>query len=147
MPSYSANSLSKLRTCDDRIQKVFMIVISLIDNKIIFGSRTTNEQKMLFTQGRTKLDGVTKKSEHQADPPEKSRAIDVAPYPVKWPDETGIGADERAHRVKRFHVLAGLVIGIAYQMDIDLRWGGDWDGDWTYNDQKFHDLGHFELMD
>ena len=30
-------------------------------------------------------------------------------------------------------------------MDINLRWGGDWDQDTEVKDNRFDDLGHFEL--
>jgi peptidoglycan L-alanyl-D-glutamate endopeptidase CwlK len=45
----------------------------------------------------------------------------------------------------RFYVLAGYVLGIAQAQSVALRWGGDWNGNWDYRDQRFHDLGHFEL--
>ena len=66
--------------------------------------------------------------------------VDIAPYPIDWED------------TKRFALLAGIVIGIDSQLKqnklitYDIRWGGDWDGDNDLNDQKFNDLGHFELV-
>jgi peptidoglycan L-alanyl-D-glutamate endopeptidase CwlK len=45
----------------------------------------------------------------------------------------------------RFYVLAGYVLGIATRLGVPLRWGGDWNGNWSYRDQRFHDLGHLEL--
>jgi peptidoglycan LD-endopeptidase CwlK len=32
-------------------------------------------------------------------------------------------------------------------MGIEIRWGGDWDGDGDLSDHKFNDLPHFELID
>ena len=60
-------------------------------------------------------------------------ALDAAPCPIDWED------------AKRFYLFAGFVLGIARQLGIKLRWGGDWDGDFTWRDQKFHDLVHFEI--
>ena len=39
----------------------------------------------------------------------------------------------------------GLVTGLAKQKGIPLRWGGDWDGDNNFKDNRFDDLVHFEL--
>lgn len=84
----------------------------------------------------------TLNSLHRIDEPpniivgrEKSHAIDLAPWPIDWDD------------VKRFHVLAGYLLGTADQLGTPLVWGGDWDRDWVYTDQQFHDLGHFQLLD
>lgn len=71
-------------------------------------------------------------SKHLALP---SRAVDVAPYPINWGDK------------KRFYHFAGYVQGLAAQLGISLRWGGDWDGDNDLNDQTFFDLVHFELKE
>ncbi len=61
-------------------------------------------------------------------------AVDIAPYPIDWKDH------------KRFYYLAGIVKGVASQMGIKVRWGGDWDSDNDLNDQSFMDLGHFEIV-
>ena len=34
---------------------------------------------------------------------------------------------------------------VAQDLDIPIRWGGDWDSDNNLNDQNFMDLVHFEL--
>lgn len=142
MPALGAESESMLVTCHPNVQRVMRIVITLIDYKVIFGHRSVEVQKGLFEAGRSKLDGVNKKSQHNFDP---SRAIDIAPYPVQWPDQEGITEKEEAHRVKRFHMLAGIVLGVGHAIEIPLIWGGDWDHDFKYNDQSFHDLGHFQM--
>jgi peptidoglycan L-alanyl-D-glutamate endopeptidase CwlK len=60
-------------------------------------------------------------------------AVDVAPYPIDWSD------------LKRFYNFVGFVRGVASQMNIPIRVGADWDGDFHWKDQKFHDLPHFEI--
>lgn len=142
MPVLGRESESMLVTCHPNIIRVMRSVILLIDYKVIFGHRGVEIQQQLFAAGRSTLDGITKKSEHNFDP---SRAIDIAPWPVLWPDEENISDEKRAHRVKRFHMLAGIVLGVGHALDVPLIWGGDWDHDFTYNDQTFHDLGHFQL--
>jgi len=136
MPKFSNESLDLLEKVDPKLQEVFHEVIKHMDCKILSGRRTLEEQKQLLANGKTQ----TLKSKHL-----EGRAVDVAPYPVLWPDEKGILVAEAEHRWKRFHVFAGFVLGIAKAKGIDLVWGGDWDGDWVYNDQKFHDLPHFQL--
>ena len=37
------------------------------------------------------------------------------------------------------------MLGTARGLFIPLRWGGDWDMDHNFKDQKFDDLCHFEL--
>jgi len=32
-------------------------------------------------------------------------------------------------------------------MGVDLRWGGDWDGDTEVRDNGFDDLVHFEIVE
>jgi len=144
MPQLSQESDAMLMTCTSRIIKVMRVVIIHIDYKVIFGHRGVDIQQVLFAEGKSTIDGVTKKSKHNFQP---SQAIDIAPYPVLWPDEQGISREEALHRARRFDVLAGFVMGTAASLGYNFRWGGDWDHDWTYNDQKFHDLGHFEDMD
>ena len=39
------------------------------------------------------------------------------------------------------------VLFVYKKMKINVRWGGDWDSDLDFNDQKFLDLVHFELGD
>ena len=46
--------------------------------------------------------------------------------------------------ISRFHTLAGVMFACAHTYNIELRWGGDWDGDGTSLDQNFDDLAHFE---
>jgi len=136
MPNFSKESLEILATVDPKLQDLFNEVIKHIDCKILSGKRDMEEQKQLLADGRT----TTLKSKHLY-----GKAVDVAPYPVLWPDEKGITNVEAEHRLKRFHVFAGFVLGIATAQNLDLIWGGDWDSDWIYNDQKFHDLPHFEI--
>ena len=44
-----------------------------------------------------------------------------------------------------FAVIAGMMMAIAAQIDVDIRWGGDWDSDRTFKDQTFIDMPHFEI--
>jgi peptidoglycan L-alanyl-D-glutamate endopeptidase CwlK len=67
---------------------------------------------------------------HNVNP---SLAVDAAPYPIDWLDH------------ERFIYFGGYVKGIAAQLKIPIRWGGDWDGDFTLKDNLFNDYAHFEI--
>lgn len=117
-----------MSTCDGRLIKVFNIVIVEFDCTIIEGHRPEERQDELFRTGFSKVEWPD--SEHNVIP---SRAVDSLPYPIDWEDW------------ERNRTFGGYVLGVASQLDIPLRWGGDWDRDWTLNDQTFIDLPHFEI--
>lgn len=136
MPSFSSASNSVLNTCDDHLQVLFREVVKRHDCSIIGGRRTYEEQLEYFTSDppRTR----TMKSKHlppKNNPTAKVKAVDAAPYPIDW--------DNR----ERFILFAGIVLGDADMLGINLRWGGDWDGDGNpRNNGDFDDLVHFEMM-
>ena len=128
MPSFGAKSLAALETCDFQLQRLFYEVVKHFDCSILEGHRTLERQQQLYAEHKTR----TMRSQHLAEP---SRAVDVAPYPTDWTDTA------------RFRVFGGFVLGVASQLGIALRWGGDWDGDTDLKDQTFDDLVHFELAE
>jgi peptidoglycan LD-endopeptidase CwlK len=130
MPSFGKKSMERLKTCDQRLQDLFNEVIKNYDCSVLQGTRTKEEQDEFFRTGKSKVQWPN--SKHNSSP---SKGIDVSPYPIDW-DNT-----------KRFYHFAGYVQGIADQMGIKLRWGGDWDNDFDLDDQSFMDLVHFELVD
>ena len=123
-------SQSKLQTCDARIQVVFNEVRKYFDFSVMDGHRDKETQNEKYRLGLSKVEWPN--SQHNKIP---SKAVDAIPYPVCWGDR------------ERFHFFAGLVLGIAFSLGINLRWGGDWDRDTEVKDNKFDDLGHFELVD
>ncbi len=136
MPNFSAASRNKLATCHPELILLMNEVIKHFDCTILCGVRSDFDQKKAFAEGKSKLDGVTKKSMHQTDKAHPySRAVDVAPYPLDWND------------IKRFYHFAGFVQGIALGLGIKIRWGGDWDSDNDFKDNSFNDLPHFELAE
>lgn len=134
MPRFSKKSLSKLSTCDIRLQNIFNEVIKYRDCTIIYGIRTKDEQNELYHLGRSKL--KYPQSKHNSNP---SLAVDVAPYfkeapHVQW------------NNAKAFHVFAGYVYRVADEMGYKIRWGGNWNGG-DIEKQRFEDLAHFELIE
>ena len=130
MPKFSRKSLSKLETCDKRLQDLFLRVVKKFDCTILEGHRSKDRQNKLFDEGKSKL--KYPKGKHNSLP---SKAVDVAPYPIDWNDR------------ERFTYFAGYVVGIAYQMGLKIRWGGDWDMDTQVKDNNFDDLPHFEIKE
>lgn len=130
MPSFSAKSKAKLDTCNSLICHVMEAAIKEFDFTVIHGYRDKETQNALFESGASKL--MFPHSKHNRY---LSAGIDIAPWPIDWQD------------AERFTYLAGLVMGIASQLGVNLTWGGDWDGDTELSDNRFNDLGHFHLRD
>jgi len=130
MPSFSTKSGLILADCDHALQQICDKVIKSYDFTVLEGHRSNERQDELFRQGKSKLRAG--QSKHNIHP---SRAVDIAPYPVDWDD------------TKRFFLLAGFMFQAAADLNIHIRWGGDWNGNWDHTDQSFHDLPHFEIAE
>ena len=128
MPYFGKTSKKRLLSCDDRLQKVFNEVIKHVDCSVLEGHREKDRQNKLYKEGKTKVKYPN--GRHNRQP---SSAVDVTPYPVDWKDR------------ERQTLFAGFVFGVASQMGINLRWGGDWDQDFQVVDNRFDDFPHFEL--
>ena len=128
MPKFGKSSKRRLATCDDGLQNLFYEVVQHFDCSVIIGHRGEKDQNKAFDEGKSKV--RYPEGKHNSNP---STAVDVAPYPIDWEDR------------ERFIYFAGFVKGIASEMGIPLRWGGDWDNDTQLSDNKFDDLVHFEL--
>lgn len=130
MNKYSPRSAQRLSTCDNRIQRVFTKVLLIIDHSVICGFRNEVDQTLAYNSNNSKVQWPNGK--HNTDP---SKAIDIAPYPTMWDN------------VYYFYYLAGVVETVAREEGVTMRWGGDWDRDKDFTDQKFMDLGHWEIVD
>ena len=125
---FGARSKKNLGEAHQDLQRLFNEVIKVVDCAVIEGHRPKSEQDRAYLSGKSKL--KFPRSKHNSMP---SQAVDVVPWPLNWRD------------TKRFYEFGELVVGIASEMNIGIRWGGDWDGDGDYRDQSFNDLVHFEL--
>jgi|TARA_R110000751_G_scaffold300438_1_gene412148 peptidoglycan L-alanyl-D-glutamate endopeptidase CwlK len=131
---FSKNSLIQLATTDQSLVTVFHAVSNVIDCTVICGIRTKEEQDEAFRVGASKTRWPDSKH-NSAEIGYRSRAVDVAPYPIDWNDR------------ERFVYFAGIVKGVSSALGVKIRWGGDWDGDNDLRDQHFMDLVHFELAE
>jgi len=130
MPSFGTASRTRLDTCHIDLQQVCELVIPNYDFTVLEGFRSNARQDELFRHGKSKLQAG--ESLHNFNP---SMAVDVAPYPIDW------------ENTERFYLLAGFMFQAASQLNVKLRGGFDWDGDWIHSDQSFMDLPHFELLE
>ena len=132
MPKLGKRSRSRLKGVDSRLVNVLNEVCKYFDITVIEGLRSQERQNELVAQGKSK----TKFGKHV-----QGKAVDIAPYPIDWK-----ARDD-------FHYLGGFVLGIASQMGINIRWGGDWsDSSLSQNrrttkDSNFDDLVHFEIKE
>ena len=132
MPILGKRSKKRLEGVDGRLIALLERVCQYFDITVIEGKRSQERQNMLVEQGKSK----TKFGKHV-----QGKAVDIAPYPIDWK-----ARDD-------FHYLGGFVLGIASQMNINVRWGGDWsdsslsENRRTTKDNNFDDLVHFELID
>ena len=138
MPRFSASSLKRLETCDPDLQRLFKEVVKHFDCTVLVGHRNQADQDAAF---KAKVSQVRwPLSRHNSLP---SQAVDVAPYPIRWPDK--LTGREAEIEWRRWYMFVGTVRGIAAAMNIPIRSGADWDGDMEVRDESFYDLPHFEL--
>lgn len=130
--AFSAASESRLSELHPDLVRVLRRALSygVMDFKVTETLRTYDRQVELKQKGLSK----TLASKHLPGPDGKARAADIAPWPIDWNDSM------------RFHVLAGLVLAAAAEEGVKVRWGGQWDGEYSRSKQSFNDLPHFELV-
>ena len=138
MPKFSNASKDRLAQCDERLQRIMNKVIEHYDCSILTGHRTEEQQELMYSSvpQRSKLRWPM--SKHNKIP---SVAVDVAPYPI--PYEWG---EDWRDRVK-FYELKAIIFYVASKQGVKIRFGGDWDMDKDYKDNKFNDLVHFEIVE
>ena len=129
MAKFSEFSKNNLKDAHPKLRKVFNEVIKNYDCRVLCSHRGEGEQNKLYDEGRSKL--MFPDSKHNAEP---SLAVDVVPYPIDW------------NNIDRFMHFGGYVKAVGDSMNISIRWGGDWDEDFDFNDQSFNDYPHFELI-
>ncbi len=150
MPKFGRTSIGNLLTTKPALVRLFNEVIKDVDCSVIEGRRTWERQNELYysVPRRTSLKGgESKHNPPEGDPEALVSAVDVVPYPVKWPEYEPEGSEARRLIWARLYMFVGYVRGVAFELGIPIRCGADWDGDFELNDQEFHDLPHFELIE
>jgi peptidoglycan L-alanyl-D-glutamate endopeptidase CwlK len=124
MYKFGKRSKERLKGVKPELVNVLNELVKIMDVTVIDGLRTKERQEELVASGASK----TKYSKHL-----EGKAVDLAPYPIDWKDRD------------RFHYMGGMIRGIAKQLNVNVRWGGDWDSDGETKDNGFDDLVHVEL--
>ena len=126
--SFSKRSLERMDGIDPRLIEIAhrALQISNIDFGIpeYGGIRTEDEQMRLCAAGKSKCDGVIRKSYHQS-----GKAIDVYAHMgthASW---------DREHLA----IVACAMLQAAAALGYPLEWGGNW--------KSWQDMPHFELRD
>jgi len=130
MPVFSARSQKNLSGCHESLILVCHHAIRLYDFAVTCGHRGEEEQHKAFLDGLSDKDYPDGK--HNKKP---SEAVDLVPCPIDW------------KYLPPFYFLGGVVMTVAHNLGVALRWGGDWDRDGDFKDNTLIDLGHFELVD
>lgn len=129
MGASSKLSAERLATCHPHLIEVFAEVVKTHDCTILYGHRGEEEQNEAVRTGHSKKKFPD--SRHNSSP---SQAVDAIPYPFKGWEDRGAMAE-----------FAKFVIETASKRGIELRWGGDWNGNGDWRDERFCDMPHFEL--
>ena len=131
MARLGKGSMKALSTCHPDLQLVARMVITYIDFKVIVGHRGRQAQNRAYNAKPQQSKLKFPEGKHNKKP---SEAFDLAPYPIDWDD------------TMRFIFLAGFILMAANVLGIRMRWGGDWDSDTQLKDNRFNDMGHFEVI-
>tara|TARA_Y100000034_G_C6665259_1_gene291801 strand:+ start:199 stop:579 length:381 start_codon:yes stop_codon:yes gene_type:complete len=126
MPRFGKRSKERLKGVNVKLVNVLNELIKIMDVTIIEGVRSAERQEELLEKGATKV----KYSRHM-----EGNAVDLAPYPIDWNNRDG------------FYYMGGMIRGIAQQMGLKVRFGGDWDSDGDTKDNSFDDLVHVEIRE
>lgn len=132
MPKFSQRSIDRLSTVDLRLQQVMRLAITRVDFSVKCGHRSSEEQDAAVFAKTTKVKWPN--SKHNALP---SLAVDICPYPfhaAMWKQR------------EPWERLAAIVLQCAKELDIPVRWGGDWSQNGRIDDERFFDGPHFELI-
>lgn len=134
MFTLSDRSLKRLEGVNDDLVKIVKLAIrrTPVDFGVAWcgGFRTPEEQNQLFKDGYSQKDGYEKLSRHQF-----GDAVDLQVY---------VGGAV-VQNEKMQYIVAGVMFACASELDIKIRFGGDWNMNGDVRDNKFNDLYHFEL--
>lgn len=120
-------SMQRLSTCHPDLVRLISEVAKIFPLNVLCGYRNETDQNAAVSSGHSKTPWPS--SKHNKLP---SLAVDVEPQGYN-PGET--------HRLV---YLAGFVVGIASTLNVSVRWGGDFDMDFSLL-EPFQDLFHFEI--
>ena len=154
MNKFSATSQERLQQLDPKLQAILVEALPYNDFTVAVGFRDKAAQDAAFAGGFSKLKWPA--SKHNKQP---SLAVDIFPY---WKEFGAIlGTEVQLTKIMQvfgcskaqanqfvyneLYALGKVIKGVAIKQGTQIIWGGDWDNDGNTFDQRFNDLGHFEL--
>jgi peptidoglycan L-alanyl-D-glutamate endopeptidase CwlK len=108
------------------------IQLTDVDFKVGEGVRSVARQKKLVAEGKSK----TMNSRHIPGKDGLGKAVDL------WVIKNGTVVWD----VPSYVQLSKFVLQAAKELNVSIRWGGDWDRDGDHKDEKFFDGPHYELL-
>ena len=115
---YKASKRSKenLKGIDERLVLLvgYALAISKVDFVVVEGLRSTERQKQLYREKKSKCDGVTNISKHQ-----ERKAIDI--YYVGWKN-TDSSKDDRWRKLISTFKFAGKKLNLKLEFGYDWGW-------------------------
>ena len=130
MAKFGNRSELRLEQVHPALVEVLRDAIEIIDFTIICGHRNKSDQNEAYATNASHVKWPN--SMHNTLP---SLAVDIGPWPLDWRDTLA------------FARVYGVIEACAFQRDIALIWGGDWNGNGGSRDQTFMDIGHIEVED
>jgi peptidoglycan LD-endopeptidase CwlK len=126
MPVFGKQSKINLEKLHPDLKKILVLAIKEIDFKVLDATRGRAAQTKAFKQGNS--NARFGDSAHNYVP---AIAVDLFPAPYDWDDRDA------------FIKLSKVILRIAKELKIPLRWGGDWNMDGNLSDGW--DMPHYEL--
>ena len=128
MTGFDKHAAERLKRAHPLLQKVMNAARAEVAFTILDSQRGRAAQELAFRQKRSKAHFG--QSAHNWSP---ALALDICPLPVDWKN------------TKPFVALARVILRIAGELNVPLRWGGDWNMNGKTTDERFVDMPHFEL--
>jgi len=129
MAKFDKGSVARLSKAHPLLQRLFNEVVKKMPIMILDSQRGRAAQELAFKKGHTKVHFG--KSAHNWSP---ALALDVVPLPLDWKN------------TKPFIFLGKMIVlPLAKEMKIPIRWGADWNMNDDLSDESFVDMPHYEL--
>ncbi len=125
---FSAASQQRLALAHPELQRLMNLARDQIAFEVDDSQRGRAAQEKAFAEHKSKAHFG--QSAHNWSP---AIAVDIHPVPLDW------------NNTASFIALSKVILPLAKQLSIPIRWGGDWDGDGNMANQTLHDLPHYEL--
>jgi len=133
MNKWGKSSAKHRQSIDWRLNAVSTQVLKLRDHSIIQGHRNETDQNAAFDADTSKLRWPD--SKHNSIP---CTALDMQPHPMP---------KSKQRLRENLAYLAGLYIALGSTMELNLRWGGSWNGSGEIENNKFFDGFHIEIVE